>query len=180
MSAASADAVAEAMAATKKYGAQSPEAASAWDAVEEMDAADNSVAYSKVNIDTRDFKEKIDMLGKLLEENKANVENIKKLTSEVQAVKIQSTASVGATVDPTIMKSVLKEAREAEESFGKDSSQARVAWEAVEEVASSDMSGSLISSIEDECLVEALEACEALEELNRAVQVSSSVDRFSG
>lgn len=37
----SSEAVKEAMAATKKFGATSPEAAAAWDVVEEMDASDN-------------------------------------------------------------------------------------------------------------------------------------------
>jgi hypothetical protein len=37
----SSDAVKDAMAATEKYGATSPEAAAAWDIVEEMDASDN-------------------------------------------------------------------------------------------------------------------------------------------
>jgi hypothetical protein len=37
----SSDAVKEAMAATEKFGATSPEAAAAWDVVEEMDASDN-------------------------------------------------------------------------------------------------------------------------------------------
>ena len=37
----SSDAVKAAMEATEKYGAKSPEAAAAWDIVEEMDASDN-------------------------------------------------------------------------------------------------------------------------------------------
>jgi len=187
---ANAEAVAEAMAITKKFGARSKEAAAAWDAIEEMDAADNSAAYkggvsddecaTSESAACKNYMEKVQMLGAMLDENRFRVENIKKLTSEVQSVRIAAPAAASSTVDPVAMKNVLAEAREAAKKFGDASAEARLAWETVEEVASSDRSGALGGGIEDECLVEALEACEALEELNRAVQVASSSDRFSG
>jgi len=165
--------VAEALAISKKFGAQSKEAASAWDAVEEMDAADNSAAYSADSTNTDEYKEKVKLLALLLEESQAKIQSIKTLTEEVKAVQIVDAPSARSTVDPAAMKSVLKEAQEAEKKFGKDSTEAMVAWDIVEEVASSDRSGAIGGSIEDECLVEALEACEALEELNRAVKAVS-------
>jgi len=165
--------VAEALAISKKFGAQSKEAASAWDAVEEMDAADNSAAYSADSTNTDEYKEKVKLLALLLEESQAKIQSIKTLTEEVKAVQIVDTPSARSSVDPAAMKSVLKEAQEAEKKFGKDSTEAMVAWDIVEEVASSDRSGMIGGSIEDECLVEALEACEALEELNRAVKAVS-------
>jgi len=198
--------VAEALAISKKFGAQSKEAASAWDAgkiilffkilypvlivstprslpfaplsffygpVEEMDAADNSAAYSADSTNTEEYKEKVKLLALLLEESQAKIQSIKSLTEEVKAVQIVDAPSAVSSVDPAVMKSVLKEAQEAEKKFGKDSTEAMVAWDIVEEVASSDRSGAIGGSIEDECLVEALEACEALEELNRAVKAVS-------
>mmetsp|Transcript_8971 Transcript_8971/g.19833 ORF Transcript_8971/g.19833 Transcript_8971/m.19833 type:complete len:205 (-) Transcript_8971:286-900(-) len=169
ISAAGADAVADALAITKKFGARSPEAALAWDEIEEINASDNSVAYSG-STDTDEMQEKFKILGELLQESKSKLESIKTLTTEVQAVKLQATSAVNASVDSVAMKSVLAEARNAEEKFGKGSVESKLAWEAVEEVASSDMSGSMITSLEDECLVEALEACAALDELNRAIE----------
>lgn len=166
--------VAEALAISKKFGGQSKEAAAAWDAVEEMDASDNSAAYSADSTNTEEYKEKVKLLALLLEESEAKIQSIKTLTEEVKAVQIVDVASARSSVDPTLMKSVLKDAQEAEEKFGKESTEAAVAWDIVEEVASSDRSGAIGGSIEDECLVEALEACEALEELNRAVKSISN------
>ena len=42
-------------------------------------------------------------------------------------------------------------------------------WETVEEIASSDVSEATKGSLEEECLVEAIEACEAIEALQNAL-----------
>ncbi len=70
------------------------------------------------------------------------------------------------------------------EKHGIQSSQAKVAWEAVEHIASDDLSEAMKAAVDDndECLIEMIEACEALDELNRALFLDSKKEagRYQG
>lgn len=69
----------------------------------------------------------------------------------------------------------LKEAKEMEKVHGKGSPEAAVAWAELEEVASSGLSNAMGTRLDEECLVEtAMEACQALDELNRALNLQKS------
>jgi hypothetical protein len=72
------------------------------------------------------------------------------------------------------MRNALKEAKAATEKFGKDSNEAKLAWETVEEIASSDVSEAIKGSLEDECLVDTIEACEAIEAMQTVLSKSKA------
>eukprot|EP00565_Helicotheca_tamesis_P008586 CAMPEP_0185728804 /NCGR_PEP_ID=MMETSP1171-20130828/4199_1 /TAXON_ID=374046 /ORGANISM="Helicotheca tamensis, Strain CCMP826" /LENGTH=203 /DNA_ID=CAMNT_0028397549 /DNA_START=50 /DNA_END=661 /DNA_ORIENTATION=+ len=163
----SSEAVKAALDATKKYGATSPEARVAWDIVEEMDASDNSVASQGYKSD-KNTDEKIAALSALLEAQKANVDKIASLASEIKAVKVAQPAAAKGEDSPALQ-AALKDAREASEKFGKTSKEAVLAWETVEEIASSGTSAATLGRIDDECLVEAIEGCEAIQELSKVL-----------
>ena len=109
-------------------------------------------------------------LSKLLNKQKTHLTVLKTLASEVSAVKLTDPADLQTPLPDTAeLKAMLIEAKEASEKYGSDSIQAKLAWEAVEEVASNDNSQVMKPSFAEECLVEAIEACEAIEELQVAL-----------
>jgi len=174
---------AEAMKISKKFGATSSEAALAWEAVEEVNASDNSVAsmgslvdeceVEIVSQECLEYNEALEELQGLMEANAFPDDPktfAKELAETVQPIKLSApTTSAGA---PSLqLEQALKEARSITASEGLASSKAAVAWETVEEIAAagnSNAMGGVLS--EDECFVEAAkEACVALEELNKIV-----------
>jgi len=177
----STDAINAALETSKKYGATSKEARVAWEAVEEMDSSDNSVAYSggatddECDTDTanekcKEYEEKKQSLAELLQENKEKLNAMKKLAQEVQSMKLPIPAtSSSSAVDVPKIKDLIVKATAASDKFGNDSNEAKLAWENVEEVSASDNSAPTQPDLEELCLVEAAEACEALEELGRVI-----------
>jgi len=138
-------------------------------------------------------------LADILQENEEKVKKIKAIVSDIQAIKLSK--PTGAVAPNTeALKSAMKEAKEITEKHGIDSVQARQAWvsynihhiiqlnqslthflinnqqETVEEIASADNSTVGAPDLDDECLIEALDACEALEEINRL----AALQRFDG
>lgn len=101
------------------------------------------------------------------------------MATEIQAIKLVPPTSKPSPDSPAMKKSVIK-AIAANGEFGPESAQAKLAWETVEELAASDNSEAIQSSLDDECLIESIEACEALEEFTRALNLESSVSRYSG
>mmetsp|Transcript_24551 Transcript_24551/g.36010 ORF Transcript_24551/g.36010 Transcript_24551/m.36010 type:complete len:210 (+) Transcript_24551:58-687(+) len=168
----SAEAIADALAASKEFGPTSKEARVAWDIVEEMDASDNSGAYEPV-APASDYEEKVAALSSILSEQQEKVQSIKTLVSEIKNIKL-APAGASSAPDSVAMKKALDEAKAAVEEFGADSSEAKLAWETVEEVASSNNSAATIPGLDEECLVETLEACEALDEITRVVNLATT------
>lgn len=82
--------------------------------------------------------------------------------------------------DSPELREAIREAKEVSEKMGAASIEAILAWETVEEIASASNSPALGGMLDDECLVETIEACEAMEELQRALFVSEQTDRYSG
>lgn len=176
--------VAEALAASAKYGAASPEARLAWEAVEEVDASDNSASFAG-NLDDEceaeapteaclEYGQKLEELSAILRDQGPKIEQIKSLAREIQAVKLKE-APVAPAADSPALQAALKAAKAVTEKHGISSAEARLAWEDVEEMAAaSSQSNALGGMIGDECLVETIEACEALEELQRAIHVTSN------
>ena len=99
-------------------------------------------------------------------------EQMKALTNELSAIKM-TVASAPKPDSPELKAAVQKamaEAKKISEEKGADSPEAKVAWAEVEEVASSGLQNAVGASLDEECLVDtAMEACQALEELNRAM-----------
>jgi len=180
----STEAIKEALEATKKFGPTSPEARLAWDIVEEIDASDNTAAYESSSSTgakggqlteadlalNAEYDAKVDDLKRLLAEQASKVGNLKKLAEEIRAVKLAKPSKVVNQVESDQMRDAIKAAREATEKFGAQSPQAALAWETVEEIASNDLTAATLGVMtEDECLVETIEACEAIEELQRVL-----------
>ena len=118
-------------------------------------------------------------LSFFLEKEKPNLKRVKTLAAEIQAIKLVAPKSK-TSPDSPILKKALIDAKAASDYFGSDSSEAKLAWETVEEIASSDNSEAFQDDLDDECLVETIEACEALEELSRVIILESTSSRYSG
>mmetsp|Transcript_1691 Transcript_1691/g.4150 ORF Transcript_1691/g.4150 Transcript_1691/m.4150 type:complete len:235 (+) Transcript_1691:145-849(+) len=178
----------EALRLSKEHGASSPEARLAWEAVEEVDAADNSVATEPpadvecevgeegdaVSAWCEEYNEKISALEAVMKKQQPSLDAIKAMAEELRSVKLTSPEMKAGP--PTVgLEAAIAEAKKATVDFGMQSTEARLAWEAVEEIASAsrtdNMTGGMIT--EDECLVDAaMEACQALEEFNRVLNLN--------
>jgi len=172
----------EATRLSKEFGPTSPEARLAWEAVEEVNASDNSAAtlgslddecdVETVSQECIEYGEALDELQELIAANAMPEDKtfVKELASTVNPVKLQP-PETGAAPKSFELEQALVEARKITSELGLASPEAAIAWETVEQIAaagnSNAMGGSLSS---DECFVEAAqEACEALEELHKIV-----------
>lgn len=92
------------------------------------------------------------------------------LASELKAIKVLDVKPTAGKDSPQLRKA-LADAKAVSAEKGATSKEAAVAWDVVEEIAAAGTSASTGISLENECLVEtAMEACEALEELNRVME----------
>jgi hypothetical protein len=189
----SAEAVTAAIAASKKFGATSKEARVAWDIVEEMDARDNSIAYGKsinedeclltesVDPECSDYDKKISELSEAMDKAKIHMDVTKKAYQELQNIKIPPPPKSEPMVMSDEMLRAVSEAKAASAKYGATSTEAKMMWETVEEIASNDSSEVVMrGTLEDECLLEMMNACEALEEISRVLNLEKSPSRYSG
>lgn len=116
----------------------------------------------------KEYGEKLDELSALVKEQNPYLEKMKGLANELQQIKVTATKASPAKDSPQLREAVAA-AKAASEEFGATSGEAAVAWDTVEEIAAAGNAPALGGSLADECLVEAMEACEALDELNRAL-----------
>lgn len=178
----SSELVKEALEISRTFGATSPEARLAWEAVEEVDASDNSVAtmgsftdecdVEVVSQDCLEYNEALEELQELLEANAPKMTNLSKdLATTVEQIKLAA-PEISAAPNSKELQAALEEARSITEKEGISSPAAAVAWETVEQIAAAGNTSALGKALtEDECFVEAArEACAALEELNRIVE----------
>mmetsp|Transcript_18347 Transcript_18347/g.51134 ORF Transcript_18347/g.51134 Transcript_18347/m.51134 type:complete len:221 (-) Transcript_18347:261-923(-) len=174
--------VAEALELSKKHGATSKEARLAWEAVEEVNASDNSVASMGSLVDEcevevtsqecLEYSAALDELQELLKVNQPKINGLRNDIAEtVNNIKL-SAPSAPSAPQSLELQAALEEARRITEDEGLSSSAAAVAWETVEEIAAAGSHGALGGKLtEDECFLEvAQEACAALEELNRVME----------
>ncbi|KAL3928676.1 MAG: hypothetical protein SGBAC_012547 [Bacillariaceae sp.] len=162
----------EALAASKKFGASSPEARLAWETVEEVDSSDNSAATEgKV----ADYQTRLKELASKLKEQQPAMAVLGEMAEEIKAIKLSKPVEKSGAPSAQLQEAT-ETAREMTEKHGVSSSEAQVAWETVEEIASSGRSANAMGGMlsEEECLVDvAIEACQALEELSRAIDVQN-------
>jgi len=176
----------KAMDATEMYGIQSPEAKLAWEVVEEFDAQTNDkAAYTTTDENANKMSEseidqayyELQQSMELMQRNaysglnslQNNQQLMKDVAAELSAIKLTPPERKPAPTIPGLWDSKLK-ARAMSQNFGLDSTEAKLAWEEVEELASSGLENSMGGMLTDneECdLVKAAEACMALEELDR-------------
>jgi glycerol-3-phosphate dehydrogenase len=117
-----------------------------------------------------EYNAKMEELQALIKAQQANTVALKAMVETVKKVKLAVPETKAGPASPQLQ-AALAEAKKITAEKGLDSSEARVAWATVEEIASADNSGALGGGLTaEECLVDAAqEACEALEELNRAM-----------
>ena len=117
-----------------------------------------------------DYSAKLDELDRLLKETKNSEPST--MAEQVQPIKLASVPQQKAGEQSEQLKEAVSNAKSLTEKHGISSSEARVAWETVEEIASAsernDALGGKLSA--DECLIDAaMDACAALNELNRVI-----------
>lgn len=116
----------------------------------------------------QEYNKKLVELSQLIEEVEPKMDIVKSLASEISAIKIANPEIKAGADSPTLRKA-LALAQQATEKYGVDSSEAKLAWEDVEELAAAGTENSMGENLLDECLVEKIEACEGLEELQRVL-----------
>ena len=116
-----------------------------------------------------EYETKVKSLSQMLQKTNVELEEMKALAAELKGVKLAKPAASAVAPDDAAMKSALAAARAASEEFGKDSTEAKLAWEDVEEIASSNNYAASQASLDEECLIEFIEGCEALEKFKAAL-----------
>lgn len=169
--------------AEKEHGKGSPEALLAWTEVEEVNAASTPKMASldeECDITTdecQEYQTKMAQLEELLKEQQGSFAKMRKLAGEVKAipkaVKISSVVPAKEShLTPyaaSALQQAIAEAKEITAMYGATSAEAAVAWDNVEELSASDNSQALEPALSEECLVDMMDACEALEELQNKV-----------
>ena len=106
----------------------------------------------------KEFDDKFKLLANILAENKEKVKKIKTLVEEIQAIKLSNPQGSKPGADSPALKKALQEAKEASEKYGSGSKEAVQAWMTVEEIASADQSEVTSGNLDDECLIQTIEA----------------------
>jgi hypothetical protein len=161
---------------TERYGIHSPEAKLAWEIVEEYDGRDNSAAYQpnldnmmseeQLNAAYEELQYTLDVLQRQRPRSFAhNPDLMKDIAAELQSIKLAPPESKPAPKIRGLWDAKLK-ARAMSQQYGNDSVEAKLAWEEVEELASTGLDNA-IGGYETCDLGQAAEACLALEELDR-------------
>jgi CP12 domain len=131
-----------------------------------------------------EYGRNLEELYDLLQENGPKIDRMKVLASQLKDIKLSVASAVASQqqIRPSSpeLERALQEARAAEAHHGRGSPESRVAWEAVEEVAASGLDNAMGSNLLDsgECDVaveQAIDACRALEELNRVLEAQRTV-----
>lgn len=128
-----------------------------------------SAAFKPAVVD-EEYAGKVKALSQLLTKTKDELDMVKSLADELKGVKLASPASSGAVSEDSAMKAALAAARTAAETHGKDSVEAKLAWETVEEIAASNNLEATRAPLDEECLIELIEGCEALEKFKAALE----------
>jgi|EP00984_Skeletonema_dohrnii_P002628 hypothetical protein len=126
-----------------------------------------SEAFKPVVVD-EEYADKVKALAQLLTKTKDELDMVKNLADSLKGVKIAKPVSSGSESDDSAMKAALEAARSAEAG----SVEAKLAWETVEEIASSNNLEATRAPLDEECLIELIEGCEALEKFKDALEAN--------
>ena len=132
----------------------------------------NSAAY-KPPIEDEEYATKVKALAQMLTKTKDELAQVKELADSLKGVKLAtpSASSGGSDSSNAAMQSALAAARAATEANGADSKEAALAWETVEEIAASvGDSEATRAPLDEECLIELIEGCEALEKFKTTLE----------
>ena len=152
-----------------------------------------SAAYSANDHDAladssqnKEMYEKFLELQRLGEIQRDHLDSVKHITEQIAQIKLSDPVKASAKdrLHNPILDQALTEAKHMTDKHGVSSPHARLAWEAVEDIASDDLSEAMKKAVDadEECLVEMIQACEAMEELNRALFLDEKkeVGRYHG
>ena len=133
-------------------------------------AEECEITEEAVNAACEEYDAKMQELEGLLKAQQPTIAALQDLATQVQQVKLAVPESKAGAKSPALA-TALEEAKRITQEKGITSPEAAVAWDTVEEIAAADNSAASAGSMsEDECLIEAaMEACEALSELNRVI-----------
>eukprot|EP00804_Cyclotella_cryptica_P026043 CCRYP_019308-RA/>CCRYP_019308-RA protein AED:0.04 eAED:0.04 QI:62/1/1/1/1/1/2/155/243 len=168
------DAIKAALTVSNKYGVASYKAVMAWKAVEEMDNATNLDKEAIINHYETDIMDKeiecieeydamLNDLKSSLEKQELVNERIKSIASEIKTAK----DVVGKNTTNSLHDAIVF-ARKASKKFGMNSTQSEIAWETFDKIASKNEL-QMKPMTEIECLLENIEKCMILEELQRGM-----------
>ena len=108
-----------------------------------------SVSSEEAEQACKEYNEKMDQLAEILKQEVEPLRNIEGLVKQLKGIKLpKPLASSGGT--PPDTKKAIADAKAAVAKFGADSVEARLAWETVEEIASSDNSQVSAASLDEE------------------------------
>merc|ERR1711862_618401 len=171
------EAISAALEASKKFGASSPEAKVLWDVVEEINSSDNRIAYKspQAPIVDDDYESKVLALSKMISKTTEELNAVKKMADELKGVKLASPPSGSppplSPENNAALNDALAAAQAASDQFGKESSEATLAWETVEEIAASANDDEATRlPLDEECLIELIDGCEALEKFKSVLE----------
>lgn len=164
------------MEASRKFGPQSKEARVAWDIVEEINASDNSVASKPGDPTAQVDRDTLSKIKHHVQVHPAKTKPIKLGTATPQEW-MDMNRGTSSITDP-VLKKALSNAELMTEWWGIQSKEAKLAWEAVEDILSNDQSEVIKGPINtgEDCLVELMDACEAMEELDKVLFHKESAD----
>ena len=98
------------------------------------------------------------------------IREMKAIAEEMRAIRMEEVEPEPAKDSPAL-RAAVEAAKQASEQYGASSPEARVAWETVEEIASAGLDNALGGMLDEECWVDVSYACEALEEVDRFVNL---------
>lgn len=121
-----------------------------------------------------EYADKLDELKESIKNIAPKMRELHSMADEMQAIKLRVRSSTPGPDSPQLREAV-RRAQSVSREMGASSPDAKVAWAEVEEIASSGLSNAMGPRLDEECLVEsAMEACLALEELNRVLSQQRS------
>lgn len=116
------------------------------------------------------FLDELYVIRELMGEKKEGMKKAS-LAQTLKAIKLQKPEGAAAKHSKELT-DALEAAKIATSDYGVTSSQAQLAWETYEEIASSGFDNAVGVNLEDECHIESgQESCRAIEELDRVMAV---------
>jgi hypothetical protein len=183
-------AIQAALQASKRFGPTSVEARLAWDVVEQIEITGQEVHQNDSStlmdhysdwmahhhfID-EEYELKKEQLAKMVEsmnsEHAHLLEQIKTLAKEMKAVKVKK---IKKKALPPASQQALEEVLAVVHTYGKDSEEARKAWQRLEQVTAAETNQAMAKRLDQKCLIDStVEACMALEQLNRVIHLDKT------
>ena len=168
--------VAAAESASKEFGKESPEAKSAWEAVEEYNDGENVAVASKPPLDEAcdasdsaecaNYEDQMKQFSEIISGAKPALGEIKVQLETMKSIDLSTLVSSSATETNTVdVEAATAAAEAASKEFGADSPEAKSAWEAVEDLNDAmNPTTASVPALDQACITDAVEKCIAFED----------------